>query len=67
MSETKNILICGVCGKKRRVSDIVYVNKDNGVAVCSECAAKISVDLVNWEKKGLDEIDERLKEQESSG
>ncbi|MHA1208913.1 MAG: hypothetical protein ACTSSA_08410 [Candidatus Freyarchaeota archaeon] len=66
MSETKNIIICGVCGKRRRISDIVYVNEDSGVAVCSECAAKISIDLVDWERRGLDEIDERLRERKSS-
>ncbi len=59
MSGTENMLICVVCRNRCWTSDIVYVDADSGVAVCSDRAAKISVDLVKWEKEGL--IDELLK------
>ena len=61
MNGTGNMIVCGVCGNKRRITDIVYVDADSGVAVCSGCAARISVDLVEWEKKGLEKIEELFK------
>lgn len=61
MSETGNMPVCGVCGNRRRISDIVHVDADSGVAVCSGCAARISVDLVEWEKKGLEKIEDLFK------
>ena len=54
LSGTENMLVCGVCRNRRRTSDIVYVDADSGVAICSDCAARISVDLVEWEKESLD-------------
>ncbi len=66
LSVTENTLVCGFCRNRRRASDIVYVDADSGVAVFSDCAARISVNLVEWEKEGLEKIDEPLKKHRKS-
>lgn len=61
LSETENVMVCGVCRNRRRASDIVYVDGDSQVAVCSDCAAKISIHLAEWDKECLEKIGEFLK------
>lgn len=61
MSETENMFVCGVCGNRRRTSDIVYVDEDSHVAVCSGCATRISINLAEWDKECLEKIGEFFK------
>jgi len=61
LNRLENVIICGVCRKTRKNTDIAYVDTHTGVAVCSTCALKISMDLVERDKECLEKIDEFLK------
>ncbi|MEM2135796.1 MAG: hypothetical protein QXG44_13160 [Candidatus Jordarchaeaceae archaeon] len=61
MSRLENTIVCGVCRKTIKNTDIAYVDAHTGVAVCSSCALRISIDLVERDKRCLEEIDEFLK------
>ncbi len=64
LREKRSEFVCVVCGKKRRASDIVYVDAVSGAAVCSVCASKIRDGLVEWERRGLEEAEEFLKKRQ---
>lgn len=64
LREKRSEFVCVVCGKKRRASDIVYVDAVSGAAVCLVCASKIRDGLVEWERRGLEEAEEFLKKRQ---